>query len=188
MAKKPEIKLVKLRPSRRYEVTTVTRQDDLPLVLRTRRLGWLDDLRHSSICSQYGYPFYESPDDFDPMGKEETKPTWWVWKPHETVFTLDGQGEILSTDTTLRDSKLDERELQDSQRTRLEEALSQHAIDWIERKETSKAKNDYILTILTYALLLAVCVLAIVFLPDILERASDVTGGLGGGLLPFGGE
>ena len=178
-----EIQLIKLRPNRRYEVERVFRSPDIPLLLQTKTRAWLDDMRHASICSQYGYPYYEEPDEINPAEGEETAPTFFAWRPKETVFTLDGQSEILSTDTTLRDLQLDERRLQDNQRSRLSAALSQFAIAAIEKKEASKGRNDFILTVLTFALLLAVMVLAIIFLPNIIDRVGDVSGGFN----PFGG-
>ena len=173
-----EITMIRLRPNRRYEVGRVKRSPEIPLLLQTKNGGWLDDMRHASICSQYRYPYYDNPDEIAYDEIEETEPSFWAWTPKETVFTLDGQSEILSTDTTLRDSDLDERSLQDNQRNRLQAALSQFAIAAIEKKEASKSKNDFILTVLTFALLLAVMVLAIVFLPNILDRAGDLTGSI----------
>lgn len=183
------IQLIKLRPNRRYEVEKVARSQDISLLLHTKKRAWLDDMRHSSICSQYNYPYYESLEDMKVGEMEETKPSWHAWKPKETVLTLDGQSEILSTDTSLRDEDLDERRLQDNQRSRLTAALSQFAINAIEATEAKGKRNDFILTVLTFALLLAVCILAIVFAPAIMDRAGDLTSGFGGGSLPFlGGD
>lgn len=170
-----DIQMIRLRPNRRYESFTVRRSPDIPQLLQTKDKAWLDDMRHSSICSQYSHPYYEDPAEINPELIEPTAPSIRTWKPKEIVFTLDGQSEILSTDTSLRDTEMDERLRQDTQRSRLQSAQSQHSIEEMEKKDAQAKRNDFILTALTLALLLAVVILALFFLPNILDRAGDLT-------------
>lgn len=170
-----DIQMIRLRPNRKYESFVVRRSPDIPQLLVTKDKAWLDDVRHASICSQYSHPFYDDPDEIDPELIEPTSPSIRVWKPKEIVFTLDGQSEILSTDTSLRDAEMNERLLQDTQRSRLLSAGSQHAIEQMEKKDAKDKRNDFILTALTLVLLLAVVILAMFFMPDILDQAGELT-------------
>ncbi|MCE2456671.1 MAG: hypothetical protein J4G14_02485 [Dehalococcoidia bacterium] len=183
---KQNIQVLILSPDQRYRTVNAQRSYTIPALLETKlgkgeKGGFVDDLRSPTVWSQYGAAYMDDPKTLLEADRSEY-PSAIIWSQAHGAAALDGSGLLLSTDTTLRDSKPTSAgkdddwmmQVADIQRGMIQSEAQQEAVAGASRDQSRADLLDRLIWILAIVALV-VAGLTLIFLgPKLLSTFGDI--------------